>query len=61
MRDQDEGEKLAAAQREHWEGKYGAHPGMYGDRPSEPARHAEIAERVSIRVHDARCPMPTTA
>ncbi|MEU9888941.1 hypothetical protein [Sphaerisporangium sp. NPDC051011] len=28
---------LAAAQREHWQRTYATHPGMYGQRPSEPA------------------------
>ncbi|MER8045422.1 class I SAM-dependent methyltransferase [Streptomyces sp. NPDC094032] len=28
------------AQREHWQRTYEEHPGMYGDEPSEPARHA---------------------
>ncbi|MEH0416718.1 class I SAM-dependent methyltransferase [Streptomyces sp. B21-083] len=31
---------LAHAQREHWQQTYSAHPGMYGDQPSAPARHA---------------------
>jgi SAM-dependent methyltransferase len=31
---------LAAAQREHWQRTYAAHPGMYGDRPSAPAVYA---------------------
>ncbi|MEV7119578.1 class I SAM-dependent methyltransferase [Kitasatospora griseola] len=33
-------ESLARAQREHWERTYSAHPGMYGDQPSESAEHA---------------------
>ncbi|MFF3111432.1 class I SAM-dependent methyltransferase [Kitasatospora sp. NPDC057904] len=38
----DDGEALdlAAAQREHWQRTYGTHPGMYGEQPSDPARHA---------------------
>lgn len=35
-----EGRELAEAQREHWQQTYGTHPGMYGDRPSDPAVHA---------------------
>jgi SAM-dependent methyltransferase len=31
---------LAGAQREHWQGTYAAHPGMYGEQPSAPAVHA---------------------
>ncbi|ALR13635.1 6-O-methylguanine DNA methyltransferase [Mycobacteroides saopaulense] len=31
---------LAAAQREHWDGTYQAHPAMYGTEPSSPAVHA---------------------
>ncbi|MFD8478374.1 class I SAM-dependent methyltransferase [Kitasatospora sp. NPDC059673] len=31
---------LSRAQREHWERTYSAHPGMYGDRPSESAEYA---------------------
>ncbi|RPF44030.1 methyltransferase family protein [Streptomyces sp. Ag109_G2-6] len=34
------GEGLAEGQREHWERTYGAHPGMYGERPSEAAVRA---------------------
>ncbi|WP_345035897.1 class I SAM-dependent methyltransferase [Streptomyces sannanensis] len=33
-------EHLADAQRAHWQEAYAAHPGMYGDSPSEPAVHA---------------------
>ncbi|MFD8596807.1 methyltransferase domain-containing protein [Kitasatospora sp. NPDC059646] len=33
-------EPLARAQREHWERTYSAHPGMYGERPSESAEYA---------------------
>jgi SAM-dependent methyltransferase len=32
--------RLADAQREHWQATYLTHPDMYGDRPSDPARHA---------------------
>ncbi|HEX2298468.1 MAG TPA: class I SAM-dependent methyltransferase [Pseudonocardiaceae bacterium] len=32
--------ELADAQRRHWQRTYGAHPGMYGEEPSEPAVHA---------------------
>ncbi|MER7756000.1 class I SAM-dependent methyltransferase [Kitasatospora sp. NPDC097643] len=31
---------LADAQRAHWQQTYTAHPGMYGEEPSAPARHA---------------------
>lgn len=31
---------LAEQQRAHWQGTYAAHPGMYGEQPSEPAVHA---------------------
>ncbi|GAA1219529.1 class I SAM-dependent methyltransferase [Kitasatospora nipponensis] len=31
---------VAQAQREHWQRTYTAHPGMYGEEPSTPARHA---------------------
>lgn len=31
---------LAGAQREHWQGTYAAHPGMYGEQPSAAAVHA---------------------
>jgi SAM-dependent methyltransferase len=33
-------EELAGAQRTHWQATYDAHPGMYGQRPSDPAVHA---------------------
>ncbi|MCU7821082.1 class I SAM-dependent methyltransferase [Kitasatospora sp. DSM 101779] len=36
----DEQQDLAAQQREHWQRTYGRHPGMYGEEPSDPARHA---------------------
>lgn len=32
--------ELAKAQRAHWQDTYAAHPGMYGERPSDPAVHA---------------------
>lgn len=34
------GRELGEVQRAHWERTYGAHPGMYGEDPSEPAVHA---------------------
>lgn len=39
------GESLARAQREHWERTYRAHPGMYGERPSESAEYAATVFR----------------
>ncbi|MFE7330835.1 class I SAM-dependent methyltransferase [Streptomyces sp. NPDC057565] len=36
---EDDG-KLAEGQRRHWQDTYAAHPGMYGDAPSDPAVHA---------------------
>jgi SAM-dependent methyltransferase len=37
----DAGERgLADAQRGHWQRTYAAHPGMYGERPSDAAVHA---------------------
>jgi SAM-dependent methyltransferase len=42
---------LARSQQEHWEGTYDAHPGMYGDQPSEAARHATDVFRAA-GVHD---------
>ncbi|MEU9716212.1 class I SAM-dependent methyltransferase [Streptomyces sp. NPDC085524] len=45
---QNDGDReLAAAQREHWEQTYGAHPGMYGEEPSEPAVRAAEVFRVA--------------
>ncbi|WP_369147865.1 class I SAM-dependent methyltransferase [Streptomyces sp. R44] len=35
----DEREQVQAQQR-HWEDTYAAHPGMYGEEPSDPAIHA---------------------
>ncbi|MEU7291971.1 class I SAM-dependent methyltransferase [Streptomyces exfoliatus] len=40
MSAEEDGRRLARSQREHWERTYGAHPGMYGDRPSAPAVYA---------------------
>ncbi|WP_307811548.1 class I SAM-dependent methyltransferase [Streptomyces fildesensis] len=37
---QERDERLADAQREHWQSTYTAHPGMYGEQPSDPAIHA---------------------
>jgi hypothetical protein len=31
--------ELVEFQREHWQRTYGEHPGMYGEKPSEPAVH----------------------
>ncbi len=36
-------QQLARAQREHWQQTYDAHPGMYGEQPSDPAVHAAEA------------------
>jgi SAM-dependent methyltransferase len=36
----DDGQALAEAQREHWQGAYSTHPGMYGEEPSTAAVHA---------------------
>ncbi|MGW6781678.1 class I SAM-dependent methyltransferase [Streptomyces sp. NPDC054987] len=33
-------QELAEIQRRHWQDTYAAHPGMYGEEPSEPAVHA---------------------
>lgn len=38
---------LAAAQRAHWQATYTAHPGMYGQEPSLPARYAAAAFRAA--------------
>ncbi|WP_405721836.1 hypothetical protein OG607_10750 [Streptomyces sp. NBC_01537] len=38
--------ELADAQRRHWQETYRAHPGMYGDQPSEPALHAATVDPV---------------
>ncbi|WP_433714016.1 class I SAM-dependent methyltransferase [Nocardia sp. CA-084685] len=46
----DEPDRLAQAQREHWQNTYAAHPGMYGDQPSIPALHAvEILRTVGAK------------
>ncbi|MEV4431066.1 class I SAM-dependent methyltransferase [Streptomyces sp. R-07] len=39
--------ELAEAQREHWQHTYGSHPGMYGQEPSAPARHAATCLRAA--------------
>jgi SAM-dependent methyltransferase len=39
--------ELAEAQRAHWQQTYGSHPGMYGQEPSAPARHAATVFRAS--------------
>jgi SAM-dependent methyltransferase len=39
----EQGDELAATQREQWRRTYAAHPGMYGIEPSEPARYAARA------------------
>ncbi|PNG24010.1 class I SAM-dependent methyltransferase [Streptomyces cahuitamycinicus] len=36
-------QELAQSQRRHWQDTYAAHPGMYGEKPSEPAVHAASA------------------
>ncbi|MGW4389860.1 class I SAM-dependent methyltransferase [Streptomyces sp. NPDC004685] len=36
---------LADAQQAHWQSTYSVHPGMYGEEPSGPARHAASAFR----------------
>ncbi|MFD4337849.1 class I SAM-dependent methyltransferase [Streptomyces anulatus] len=36
----DSEQDLAQAQWAHWQSTYTAHPGMYGEQPSEPAVHA---------------------
>ncbi|WP_249938677.1 class I SAM-dependent methyltransferase [Streptomyces mirabilis] len=40
MTGQEQDPQLAQAQREHWQHTYSAHPGMYGEQPSDPADHA---------------------
>ncbi|MCM1971321.1 class I SAM-dependent methyltransferase [Streptomyces sp. G1] len=40
MTGQPQDPELARAQREHWQNTYEAHPGMYGEQPSDPARYA---------------------
>ncbi|WP_086769643.1 class I SAM-dependent methyltransferase [Streptomyces bobili] len=39
--------ELAKAQRAHWQQTYGSHPGMYGQEPSAPVRHAATVFRAS--------------
>ncbi|MFF6877461.1 hypothetical protein ACFY9S_19395 [Streptomyces sp. NPDC012474] len=34
---------LAHSQRRHWQDTYAAHPGMYGEKPSEPVVNAASA------------------
>ncbi|MEU6290704.1 class I SAM-dependent methyltransferase [Streptomyces sp. NPDC046988] len=41
------GGDLAAVQQDHWQHTYADHPGMYGDQPSSPARHAADAFRAA--------------
>lgn len=36
----DDDQRLAHEQRDHWQHTYRTHPGMYGEQPSSPARHA---------------------
>lgn len=36
-------QELAQSQRQHWQDTYAAHPGMYGEKPSDPAVHAASA------------------
>lgn len=38
---------LAGTQRRHWQATYTVHPGLYGDRPSEPAHYAAEAFRTA--------------
>ncbi|MDF3143211.1 MULTISPECIES: class I SAM-dependent methyltransferase [unclassified Streptomyces] len=38
---------LADAQRRHWQNTYTAHPGMYGEQPSDPAVHAASVFRTA--------------
>lgn len=40
-------QELADVQREHWQRTYGEHPGMYGEKPSEPAVHAAAVFRAA--------------
>ena len=43
--------ELAKAQRAHWQDTYAAHPGMYGERPSDPAVHAAEVFRAAGARH----------
>ncbi|WP_369167299.1 class I SAM-dependent methyltransferase [Streptomyces sp. R28] len=38
---------LADSQRRHWQNTYAAHPGMYGEQPSDPAVHAASVFRTA--------------
>ncbi|QGV81983.1 class I SAM-dependent methyltransferase [Streptomyces ficellus] len=38
---------LTEVQRRHWQDTYAAHPGMYGEDPSEPAVHAATVFRAA--------------
>lgn len=38
---------LTNAQRQHWQNTYTAHPGMYGEQPSDPAVHAACLFRAA--------------
>ncbi|WP_406375550.1 class I SAM-dependent methyltransferase [Streptomyces sp. NBC_00647] len=40
-------QELAEIQRRHWQDTYAAHPGMYGEEPSEPAVHAAAVFRAA--------------
>ncbi|MDG9709453.1 class I SAM-dependent methyltransferase [Streptomyces sp. DH10] len=40
-------QELAQTQRRHWQDTYAAHPGMYGEKPSDPAVHAASAFRAA--------------
>lgn len=42
---------LAGTQRAHWQDTYTEHPGMYGDRPSQPAVHAAAVFRAAGASH----------
>ncbi|GAA3795989.1 class I SAM-dependent methyltransferase [Streptomyces phyllanthi] len=43
----DNGQELAQTQRAHWQQTYGAHPHMYGRRPSSAAVHAAAVFRAA--------------
>ncbi|POX43457.1 SAM-dependent methyltransferase [Streptomyces sp. Ru73] len=43
----DDSPGLAAAQHAHWQRTYDAHPEMYGQEPSAPARHAAAVFRAA--------------
>ncbi|ELS56467.1 class I SAM-dependent methyltransferase [Streptomyces viridochromogenes] len=40
-------QELAQSQRRHWQDTYAAHPGMYGEKPSDPAIHAASTFRAA--------------